>query len=936
MGGSSKKQTVGYKYYLGMHMVLCHGPIDAVTRVSVDGKVAWSGSSTGGPITISATQLFGGDEREGGISGTVDIEMGLPTQGRNAYLQSKLGASIPAFRGVVGLVLRQCYLGNNPYLKRWAVRGSRIALRQNGVAQWYPEKANVGGDMNPAHLVREVLTDPDWGMGYPEADMDETSFRAAADQFHSEGMGLSLLWDKQQQLQDFLTTVLRHADGSLYVDRSSGRFMLKLARGGYTVASLPLLDEQSVDRVTDFKRATVAELTNTVTVIFWDKSTGKNNSVTVQDIALTAQQQATVGTTVQYPGFTNGNMASRAASRDLRALSTPLASATLYATRAAASLNIGDVFRFSWGEYGVSQLVMRVTNIELGELTNNLVKLTVIEDVFALGSAIYAPPPPSEWVDPIGVPLPVTQRLMTEVPYYLLARGLGDAQAQALPTTATYMMVGGVSPGGGTISAQVYVNEGPGYLQQGVMNFCPSAVLQSTIGPGVTAIDISGGQDLDLVQPNSLCLLGTGASNAREWCQVVSVTGTLLTVKRGMLDTTPAPSTAAGSRVLFIGLAEYAAELPNEYAVGEVIKAKLLTTTPKGTLALASAAEDSLTAAGRPGKPYPPGRLRLNGLKYPASISGLLTVSWSHRDRLQQTAQTLVDQDATDVGPEAGTTYTLRLYGQTGVLRKTVTGLATTSYTWATESEDSSLAGDTSLLHFNGTDGSTSIVDASGKAWSVAGTAAIRTAQSKFGGASLRLAGGSDEVVAASGYSWAWGTGDFTVECFVRPDSVASYMNILATGDYATSQFELRISDAGKLQCFISEGTNALGLLAGSTTLAAATWQHVAVTRQGGIVRMFLDGALQATSGATSISIMPTGLGRIGKRNGTTAVSFSGYIDEMRVSIGVARYTAAFTPPAAELAYVAGGLNTQVRVELESVRGGLTSQFKHDYTVARA
>ena len=122
-------------------------------------------------------------------------------------------------------------------------------------------------------------------------------------------------------------------------------------------------------------------------------------------------------------------------------------------------------------------------------------------------------------------------------------------------------------------------------------------------------------------------MFGTGASNAREWCQVVSVTDTLLTVKRGMLDTTPQPSTAAGSRVLFIGLAEYAAELPNEYAVGEVIKAKLLTSTPKGTLTPASAAEDSFTAVGRPGKPYPPGRLRLNGLKYPASISGVLTVS---------------------------------------------------------------------------------------------------------------------------------------------------------------------------------------------------------------------------------------------------------------------------------------------------------------------
>lgn len=94
MGGSSKAQTVGYKYYLGMHAIMCHGPVDKVTRFSVDGKVAWSGTSTGGAVSVDAPQLFGGDEREGGVSGTIDIEMGTTTQGRNAYLQSQLGLSL--------------------------------------------------------------------------------------------------------------------------------------------------------------------------------------------------------------------------------------------------------------------------------------------------------------------------------------------------------------------------------------------------------------------------------------------------------------------------------------------------------------------------------------------------------------------------------------------------------------------------------------------------------------------------------------------------------------------------------------------------------------------------------------------------------------------------------------------------------------------------
>lgn len=695
MGGSSKAQTVGYKYYLGMHAIMCHGPVDKVTRFSVDGKVAWSGTSTGGAVSVNATQLFGGDEREGGVSGTIDIEMGTTTQGRNAYLQSQLGSSIPAFRRVLGLVFRQCYLGNNPYLKRWAIRATRILVRQDGIAQWYSAKADVGGDMNPAHIIREVLTDPDWGMGYPEADVDDASFTAAADTLYSEGMGMSILWDKQQQLSDFLAIVLRHVDGSLYTDRATGKFVLKLARGGYDIPSLLLLDESVVERVTDFKRSTVAELTNQVSVVYWDKSTGKNNSVTVQDIALAASQGATVGTTSQYPGFTNGTIATKAAARDLKALSTPLASATLYVTRKAASLNIVDVFRFAWAEYGISQVVFRVTNIELGELTSNLIKLSVVEDVFALSSAIYSPPPPSEWTNPIGAPVPVPFRLLTEVPYYLIARTLGDSGAQALPQTASYMMVGGTNPGGSAYSAQVYVDDGAGYQQQAVANFCPTAVISAAYGQADTELAITGGLDLDLVQVGDVAAIGVGAVSTREMVQVVSITDTLLTVKRGMLDTVPVPI-ASNTRVIFLGSGDtpWAVELPNEYALGESVSVRMLTTTGQGTLVLGSGATDTLAVnatAGRQWRPYPPGRVRVNAAAYPATIVGPLALTWAHRDRLQQTAQTLVDQDAANIGPEPGVAYTLRLYDQGGTLRRTETGIAGTAYTWAAEPFDSNL-----------------------------------------------------------------------------------------------------------------------------------------------------------------------------------------------------------------------------------------------------
>lgn len=675
MGGSSKKVTVGYKYYLGMHMILCHGPVDKVTRIEVDGKTAWSGNATGGAITVSAESLFGGEEREGGVSGRVDIDMGGPLQGRNAYLQGRLGADIPAYRGVLGAVLNQVYVGLNPYLKRWAFWASRIHVRQDGIAQWYDAKAEINGDMNPAHIIRECLTDPDWGMGYPEADIDDAAFTVAADQMYNEGMGMSLLWDRSVTLEEFIQTVLKHIDASLYVDRSTGKFVLKLARGGYDVNTLLVLDESSVDRISDFKRNTIGELVNSVTVVYWDANTGKNGSVTVQDIALAAQQQATIGTTKQFQGFTNGTIATQVAARSLKALSVPLASGTIYATRKAAALNVGDVFVLTWPRYGISQLVMRVANIEMGALGSNVVKISAIEDVFALSSAIYAPPPPSGWTDPNNAPAPCPYHNVIEAPFWELVQRMGETDARSLPATAGFVVATGVRPSSDAGNAKLYTNPtNNAWEEAGTLDFCPTAVLTAAVLPGATVLPIGSGVDLDIVQ------VGTYAMLDNELVRIDAVSDTSLTVGRGVLDTVAAPH-AVGARLFFSDA--YFETDQVEYATGETARIRLLPTTGLGTLGIASAPTQTVPIAARQYKPYPPGRFRINSQVYPDAVRGdqNITVSWAHRDRLQQTA-TLIAEDSVDIGPEAGTTYTCRLLTQGGSALVTHSGLTTTGDTF--------------------------------------------------------------------------------------------------------------------------------------------------------------------------------------------------------------------------------------------------------------
>ena len=138
-------------------------------------------------------------QNAGGIAGSVDVAFGEPTQAPNDYLQAKIGTPQPAYRGVLGLVLRQIYLAaNNPYVKPWAVRVKRC------FRDWYAAKAEIAGAANPAHILYECLTNAAWGMGYPIASIDGASFQAAADTLAAEGFGLNLLWLQQSKIEQFV------------------------------------------------------------------------------------------------------------------------------------------------------------------------------------------------------------------------------------------------------------------------------------------------------------------------------------------------------------------------------------------------------------------------------------------------------------------------------------------------------------------------------------------------------------------------------------------------------------------------------------------------------------------------------------------------------------------------------------------------------------
>lgn len=673
-GKGSSEYTVGYWYGLGLHMVLCHGPMDAVTEIIVGEKSAWTGNVVGnGSLRLANRDLFGGEEREGGLDGTLDLMFGGSAQAPNAYLQSKLGASIPAFRGVLSVAWRGLVAAMNPYIKPWRFRVKRIPRA------WYGTRAEIAGNANPAHLIRECLTNPDWGMGYPDVDMDDASFTAAADTLYGEAFGLSILWDREDAIEDFLLSILRHIDGVLYVHPRTGRFTLKLARADYVEASLPVLSPANVLRIEEFTRPAWGEVVNQVTVQYRDGPTDQDAAITVQDIAAIALQGGVVATTVQYPGISSATLANRVAMRELRQLSATLAKVTLVANRQASSLDIGGVFKFDWPAYGISSMAMRVARIAYGELANGEVRIEAVQDIFGLPDAVYTAPPPTGWQDPIHLPAPCPAQAVYEVPYWQIVKDLVGETPSILadidPTEGLVATLGArPSPDAIDYRAWAWDSAKSVWAERGRGPFAPTALLAADLAIGATAVNVALAQPVDLDQVEA----GEFAQIDEEWLLVtaVDIGNGRVSLARAVLDTVPAAH-AAAARVWFVR--PYYVQ--PEYVVNETAQVRLTPKTGKGELSASLAATLARTLRQRFIRPYAPGNVRVNGSAYPAVVAGDVAISWANRNRVNQTANVLLQTDG-NLTPETGQTTTMRCFDTANTLRRTYSGLAGTAQTW--------------------------------------------------------------------------------------------------------------------------------------------------------------------------------------------------------------------------------------------------------------
>lgn len=207
------------------------------------------------------------------------------------------------------------------------------------------------------------------------------------------------------------------------------------------------------------------------------------------------------------------------------------------------------------------------------------------------------------------------------------------------------------------------------------------------------------------------------------------------------------------------------------------------------------------------------------------------------------------------------------------------------------------------LLHGDGANGGVLFPDASkyARTATVGGGAVTSTAQMKFGSASMLFDGAGDYLLFPASADWRFATSRFTIDCWIRPAVVNAWQTIVALNKTTVNQrsFEFRISNAGRLQfAGNSDGVSDWFMAAESTNaLTANVWQHVAVVRYESTWKLFINGAVEDTETSTKGLFASTSQLDIGSMNEGADQYFNGYIDELRVSHGVARWTDTFTPP---------------------------------------
>lgn len=548
-------------------------------------------------------------------------------------------------------------------------------------------------DANPAHMIYECMTNAEWGKGDPEAAFDTASYVAAAETLLDEHFGLSMMWNGQDKIENFVGEVLDHIKGMQFQDPQTGLWTLKLLRDDYDPNDCFVFDESNCT-VHDVKTRLWGETINKIIVTYTDPESEEEATVEDINLANVAVQGGVLSDTRDYHGVRNPWLAKIIARRDLAESSAILTSLTIKAPRSVGVIKPGDVVRVVWPRHEVDGY-FRVNEVDPGSSKAKNLTIKAVQDVFSVTA-------PTRAVSPVAVPSQPNDELPEDIPeyaflptpYYLLTddqrANLGDAESTTIIFAAdpdisysdiSIQYIGANSVGANDFIEAARISESESYQITDAL--VPE--VRSTID--AFALREAAG-DLQLYEGQRFFLGDTWATHEIIALELYDYTADTWTVIRGVHDTIPM-SHPIGT---YLRRERSATASGDNLArdVGEEVEYFLLPRTFGGTrLDPYDATPVTYTVEARHFLPYRPANVSIDGndsfthTQYLAgSVPANFTLTWANRNRDFELGP-VVAWDADNVTPEIGQTTTIRFWGGENfdILDYEITGLTVTTTT---------------------------------------------------------------------------------------------------------------------------------------------------------------------------------------------------------------------------------------------------------------
>lgn len=704
-------QTIGYHYLCSLLFGIGRGPVNELTKIKVGGKLAWEGNLTDdSPTAINKPSLFGGEKKEGGIQGLFRNLMGEDDQiipgavsatiavggvgglfGAIAgtlgpYTKATLPAlrvalspddpdNVPEFRGRHVFWYDGLVSSMNPYIKEWEFRRWRTTAGWFGGVPWYEEKATIyltgeAGEpiyaMNPAHIVYQASTDPVLGRGIDPDELDEDSFILAANTFCTEAFGLCFNWQREDEIGNFIQSVCDHAGMVVYTDRETGLINIKAIRNDYDPDDLPHFTVTTgLLSITEDDSGSSDEISDEIIVN--GKSPVSNQQIQgrAHNLAVRLFRRGSSPKTTSYPGLPTVALCNRVAERDRDMGASGLRKFTVKLDRAGFRLHPGSVFKVTYAPRGLSGIILRVGEVDDGNLLNGEITVSCVQDVFSTPLESFVTPVENTWEAPPQEAVPAPAELL-EASYRDLYLRLSTADLEAIAAEASFPATAAAKP---SVSSTSYIlldradGETAWPATAATNFFTGSAVLTTALLETDTEFTVDSETEFPDDEEE---LIGKAVYVSGEYMRIEAYDPDthIFTVARGCVDTWP-QAHDIGERMWLID--DDLGFNSRTYVEGESVEAVVITRTDSDVLSPDEAPMLETVMEGRPFRPYPPADVNVNG----ASIYGgdvyvdeeEPVISWAERNRKTQ-ADFLIGYFETGVTDEDGTTYKVKIYDE--------------------------------------------------------------------------------------------------------------------------------------------------------------------------------------------------------------------------------------------------------------------------------